>query len=307
MRYAQLSVPAIAMVAGAAVAGQSGFILGIDSDSDQVLLLDGFDGSVINSSFLDIASAAAAAGTNATPIEVIEVGNEFWVSDQIADRVWRFGQNGSFIGDIGVGQLNNIRGMHRVDDTVYVAMGSDSDSLGQGIVTIDANTATITGQFNGRDPSDTSYWDIISVGNELLITNSDTGNDGIERYSFDGEYLGNLVSSDGESGLDFGQQIFQRANGNFLVGGFSQPSGVFEYAADGTDLGIVAALDLGPRAAIDLGNGEILWGNGNILGTDARVILEGGSYRYFTATNIPTPGSLGVLGLGALAGIRRRR
>lgn len=307
MRYTQLTVPAIALIAGAAIAGPSGFILGIDSDSDQVLLLNGFDGSVINNSFLDIASAASAAGTSATPIEVIEVGNEFWVSDQIADRVWRFGQNGSFIGDIGAGQLNNIRGMHQVGDTVYVAMGSDSDSLGEGIITIDANSATITGQFNGRDPGDTSYWDITSVGNELLITNSDTGNDGIERYSLAGDYLGNLVSSDGVTGLDFGQQIFQRANGNLLVGGFSGPSGVWEFLADGTEVGIVAALDLGPRAAIDLGNGEILWSNGNFLATDDRVILEGGSYRFFTATNVPAPASLAMLGLGALATTRRRR
>lgn len=307
MRYTQLTVPVIALIAGVAVAGPSGFILGIDSNSDQVLLLNGFDGSVINNSFLDIASAAAAAGTSATPIEVIEVGNEFWVSDQIADRVWRFGQNGSFIGDIGAGQLNNIRGMHQVGNTVYVAMGSDSDTLSQGIVTIDASTGAITGQFNGRNPADTSYWDIISVGDELLITNSDTGNDGIERYSLAGDYLGNLVSSDGVTGLDFGQQIFQRANGNFLVGGFSPPSGVFEFGADGTDLGIVAALDLGPRAAIDLGNGEILWGNGSVLGTDARIILQGGSYRFFTATNVPAPASLGMLGLGALVTARRRR
>lgn len=298
-------VAALSLCSGLALAGSSN-ILAIDSNTDQVLLLDGFDGSIINSSFLDVASAASAAGTSSTPIECIQVGNEFWVSDQIADRVWRFGSDGSFIGDIGSGQLNNIRGMHQVGNTVFVAMGSDSDLYDRGIITIDATTASITGQFNGRDPADTSYWDITQVGNELYVTNSDTGNDGIERYSLEGDYLGNLVSSDGVTGLDFGQQMFIRDNGNILVGGFSSPSGVWEYLADGTSLGIVAGLDLGTRAAIDLGNGEILWSNGSFLATDSYTVADG-SFRFFTATNVPAPASLAILGLGGLAASRRKR
>ena len=296
---------AIALAAGSALAGGNN-ILTIESNSDQVMLLNGFDGSIIDANFLDVASAAAAAGTSSTPIECIQVGNEFWVSDQIADRVWRFGSDGSFIGDIGSGQLNNIRGMHQVGDTVYVAMGSDSDVYDRGIITIDANTASITGQFNGRDTADTSYWDIVNVGNELYITNSDTGNDGIERYSLTGDYLGNLVSSDGATGIDFAQQMFIRSNGNLLVGGFSSPSGVWEYLADGTSLGIVAGLDLGTRAAIDLGNGEILWSNGSFLATDNYTVAEG-SFRFFTATSVPAPAPLALLGLGGLAAARRRR
>lgn len=293
------------IAAGTAIAGPSN-ILAIDSNTDQVLLLSGFDGSVINANFLDVASAASAAGTTATPIECIQVGNEFWVSDQIADRIWRFGSDGSLLSDIGAGQLNNIRGMHQVGDTVYVAMGSDSDVFNEGVITVDANTGAITGQFNGRDGADTSYWDITSVGNELLITNSDSGNDGVERYSLAGDYLGNLINSDGTTGLDFGQQIFIRDNGNLLIGGFSPPSGVWEYLADGTEVGIVAALDLGPRAAFDLGNGEILWSNGSFLATDSYTVAEG-SFRFFTGTNVPTPAPLALIALGGLTATRRRR
>ena len=299
-------VAALSICSGLALASDPYNILTIDSNTDQVLLLNRFDGSVIDANFLDVASAAAAAGTSATPIECIQVGNEFWVSDQIADRVWRFGSDGSFIGDIGAGQLNNIRGMHQVGNTVYVAMGSDSDVYDRGIITIDATTASVTGQFNGRDTADTSYWDITQVGDELYITNSDTGNDGIERYSLGGDYLGNLVSSDGTTGIDFAQQMFVRSNGNLLVGGFSSPSGVWEFLADGTSLGIVAGLDLGTRAAIDLGNGEILWSNGSFLATDSYTVAEG-SFRFFTQTNVPAPASLAMLGLGGLAATRRRR
>jgi MYXO-CTERM domain-containing protein len=305
MRHTTFAAATLLIAAGAAIAGPSN-ILAIDSNTDQVLLLNGFDGSVIDANFLDVASAASAAGTSSTPIECIQVGNEFWVSDQIADRIWRFGADGTFLSDIGSGQLNNIRGMHQVGDTVYVAMGSDSDVFNEGVITVNANTGAITGQFNGRDGADTSYWDIVSVGNELLITNSDTGNDGVERYSLAGDYLGNLITSDGTTGLDFGQQIFIRDNGNLLIGGFSPPSGVWEYLADGTEVGIVAALDLGPRAAFDLGNGEILWSNGSFLATDSYTVAEG-SFRFFTATNVPSPAPLALLGVGALTATRRRR
>ncbi len=69
---------------------QAQYLLVPESTNDQVLLLNAFDGSVVNSSFLDIATPAAAAGVCSTPIEALQVGNEIWVSDQVADRIWRF-------------------------------------------------------------------------------------------------------------------------------------------------------------------------------------------------------------------------
>lgn len=306
------TVATVAFLSLAAGVASGDFIMAIDSSADRVLLLDGFDGSVINNNFLDVGAAAAAAGVNSTPIEVIEVGDELWVSDQIADRIWRFDHGGAFLGDIGgdglTGNLNNIRGMHRVGNTVFAALGNDSSLYNEGLVRINASTGAIEGSSNGRDAADTSYFDVLQVGNELYVTNIDGGNDGIERYSLDGmTYLGNLVSSDGVDGVDFGQQIFERENGNLYVGGFSPPSGVFEYDADGNFIGIAAGLDFGPRAAIDLGNGEVLWSNGNFLRTDGNIIIEGSSFRFFTSTTIPAPSSAIMLGFGAFVGARRKR
>ncbi|MBO6513093.1 MAG: hypothetical protein JJ974_03915 [Phycisphaerales bacterium] len=297
-----------ALVALAAGTAHADFILSIDSNSDRVMILDAFDGSVINDNFLDIGAAASAIGVSSTPIEVVDTGSEFWVSDQVGDRIWRYSHSGALLGNFGGdGDLNNIRGMHRVGNTMYVAMGSNSDNFSEGIVSIDTTTRNINGVFLDRPGTDVSYFDIVSVGNELLVTNIDSGNDGIERYSLDGTYLGNLVTSDGVSSVDFPQQMYIRDNGNILVGGFSPPSGVHEFAADGTALGIVAGLDFGPRGAIDLGNGEILWGNGTWLRTDDRIILEGVSTRFFTRTTIPSPSALALLGLGGLVSTRRRR
>ena len=266
-----------------------------DSTADRVLLLSGNDGTVLNSNFLDIATQAANAGVNSTAIEALEVGNEFWVSDQVADRIWRFARNGNFIGDIGAGQLNNIRGMEVVGDTVYVAQGSASASFGEGIITIDVPSAQVTGVFNGRPDADTSYWDVFLHNNELLVTNSDSGNDGIERYSLDGDLLGFFDQSDGETNFDFLQQLNRRqSNDNLLGGGFSGPSGVYEFLSDGTNLGIVAALDFGPRAAFELANGEILWTNGARIGTDSVEVASGGSFRFISTTSIPEPNT-GIL------------
>ena len=288
-------------------------LLVVNSGLNRVLLLDANDGSILNENWLDIGAAAAADGYtgSSTAIEAIEVGSEIWVSDQLADRIWRFDTvTQSYIGSIGAdtGDLNNIRGMHRFGSTVYVAMGSDSDNFGEGIITIDAATGAITGQFNGRDPGDTSYQDINFYNGNLLISNSDQ--DGLEIYSLDGSYLGNLVSSDGVTGIDFPQQINRTEDGNLLVGGFSPPSGVYMYDMFGNNLGIVAGLDFGPRAAYELGNGEILWTNGNFLRTDDTIIAEGSSFRYITKVQgpfVPTPAGVALLGLGGLIVGRRRR
>lgn len=290
-------------------------LLVVDSTLDRVLLLNATNGSVLNENWIDIAAAAASDGYTGglTPIEAIEVGSEIWVSDQIADRIWRFDTiSQSYIGSIGAdtGDLNNIRGMHKFGDTVYVAMGSNADNNDEGIITIDAGSGAITGQFNGRDGADTSYFDVNFYNGNLLVSNIDGGNDGLEIYSLDGSYLGNLVSSDGVTGIDFPQQINRTSDGNLLVGGFSPDSGVYMYDMFGNDMGVVAGGGFGTRAGYELGNGEILWTNGNFLRTDDNIIIEGNSFRFITKVQgdfVPAPSAVALLGLGGLIAGRRRR
>lgn len=302
--------------AGLAVSASGQNLLVPESVGDVVYLINGQDGSVINSSFIDLGAAATAAGYTGslTPIEAIEVGNEIWVSDQLADRIWTFDRSGNFTGQIGVdgagdGQLNNIRGIEVVGNTVYASIGTDNTAgtVLRGVAEIDVTTRDVLGSFNGRALNDTSYFDVVAYDGELLVSNIDSGNDGIERYDTAGNFLGILVSSDGVSGIDFPQQINARgSNGNLLVSGFSPPSGVWEFSPEGDNLGIVAALDLGPRAGYELGNGSIIWSNGSFLATDAQSFAEG-SFRFFSPTSVPTPASAALLGLGGLAASRRRR
>lgn len=283
------------------------FLLIPESTNDRVVAVNAFDGSLANPNFLDIAPLAASAGVSSTPIEVLEVGNEFWVSDQVADRIWRFDSNGGPLGAITSPDLNNLRGMEVVGNTVYVAQGSAGGAFGEGLVTIDVATASVTGIFNGRLDDDVSYQDVKLFNGELLVTNSDTGNDGIDRYLPDGTFLGTLFVSDGVSGIDFPQQINVRGStGNLIVGGFSVPSGVYEYLPDGTEIGIIAGDPFGPRAAYELGNGGIVWTNGTWIRTDADILVEGGNFRYITPSSVPEPTSA-LLMLITVVGVSRRQ
>jgi hypothetical protein len=276
-----------------------------DSTADRVVLLDAFDGSVVNANFLDIATPAAAAGVSSLPVEALQVGNEIWVSDQGADRIWRFDSSGGFIGDVGAGQLDNIRGMEVVGNTVYVAQ-EGTTAFDPGIVTIDVPSLAITGSFANFGGDDISYWDVLLRNGELYVSNSDSGNDAIERYALDGTFLGFFAQSDGLTDFDFVQQLANTSNGNLLAGGFSVPSGVYEFLPDGTNLGITAGLDFGPRGVAELGNGDTLWTNGAWIRTDDNIVLDGGSYRFISATTIPAPAGLVVLTLLGVTGRRRR-
>ena len=310
------AIAAIAALSASSTLAGGTNLLTFDSTADIGILLDPFDGSVVNSNYLDIQAAADAVGYTGslTPLEGISVGSEVWVSDQLADRIWRFdAATGNFVGDITGnpagpdGLLNNIRGIEVVGNTVYAALGSDSSAFDRGIARIDATTGQVIDSFNGRALADTSYFDVFDYNGQLYVPNIDTGNDGIEIYDYDGTFQGVWVSSDGTTSFDFLEQLAEDANGDLLAAGFSPPSGVYSISADGTVNGIVAALDAGPRGVAQLGNGEILWTNGSFIATDSTTILTGGSYRFLSEIVVPAPASGALIALAGFAAPRRRR
>ena len=302
--FLAVAVAAISLRVEAQVNG----LLVPESTDDRVLLLSADGSTVVDPNFLDIASAATAAGVSSTPIEAIDVGSEIWVSDQIADRVWRFGQDGAFLGSILEDQVDNIRGMELVDDTLYIAQGNAS-SQAEGVLMFDVPSMTLTGSFARTDPADISYFDVLAYNGELLVTNIDSGNDAIERFDLAGNFLGFFAQSDGAASFDFMQQLSTRANGNVLGSSFSVPSGVYEFLPDGTDQGIVAALDFGPRGNIELPSGDILWTNGSALQIDTTIVADNGSFRFISPTVVPEPTGFAIclVGLLGLLKIGRQR
>lgn len=304
---------AVAAIAAASPVAMGQFVWVVDSGNDVVHLARSSDGSIFQQNVIDINAAAAAEGYSGslTPKEILQVGNELWVTDQVADRIWRFdAANFNHLGSIGSGgELNNIRGFEVVGDTAFIAQGSASDVYGEGVVTYNITAGAFTGSFDGGFASgDISYNDVFYYNGELLVSDSDSGNDSIDRYDLNGNLLGLFATSDGLTDFDFVQQLSERADGNLLAAGFSLPAGVYEFAPDGTPLGIVAGMDIGPRGAFELENGEILYTGGINLRTDSGIILGGSgfNFQYFTGTSIPAPGAAAAIALG-LGGLTRRR
>lgn len=302
-------------VAALAAGANAQFLFIPDSDADVVNIHSAQDGSAVELGAFDLNAAAAADNYTGslTPIEARQVGSEVWVTDQLADRVWRFDattrQPLGAIGGAGNndGLLNNVRGFEVVGDTAFFATGSDG-AFNEGIVSYDIPSNTLLGStLGGIDGGDASFFDITRNGDELLVSNIDSGNDAILRFDLNLNLLGNFATSDGTSSFDFAQQVSVAANGDVLVSSFSLPSGVFRFAPDGTPQGIVAADGFGPRGNYELGNGEVLWTNGNFVQFDDNNILTGGSYRFITETSIPAPASATLLAAAAFATTRRRR
>ena len=299
-RSTAVAVASLCAAAGASAGFSTQNLFVTETSGDRVLLLDGFDGSVINDTFIDVRAAANSVGYTGgiTPIEARMVGNQVWVSDQNADRIWRFNANGSFAGQIGVdgsgnGQLDNIAGFEVVGNTAYIAQAGNG-AQPEGIVTVDTMSGNITGSFNPLSPNDSFFYDVHMFNNELLVSNVDGGNEAILRFALDGTFLGNFATSDGVTSFNFPQQINDRdSNSNVLVGGFFNPSGVFEFTSDGTPMGMISGTESSNvRGAIELGNGEILFTHGSTIDRTASgpVEVPDGDTRP-SSTSSPPPAS----------------
>ncbi|NEP63526.1 MAG: hypothetical protein F6K31_42625, partial [Symploca sp. SIO2G7] len=258
------------------------FLMIPDSVSDRILLFDPIDGALIDDNFID-GSVDTGLGIFGTPINAIQVNQEIWVSDQVADALFRFDLQGTFLGVVGDGDgdgdtdgLDNIRGIEFINDLIYVANAGDGNNApgdGEVVVVFDTQGNNL-GFFDTGDP-----YDIRAYNGELLINDINSESDGgedIDRYTIDGVnsvLIDTFHESDGETGIDFPQQITLRESaGTVLVGGFSVPGGLYEYDVTGAQVGFLGA-DEGfanrLRAAYELGNGKIIWSGGDgVIVTD---------------------------------------
>jgi hypothetical protein len=243
-------------------------------------LFDAFDGRLVNDNFID------GSGLFQTPINAIQVKNEVWVSDQLADAIFRFDLKGQLISTIS-GGLDNIRGMEIVGDRIYVTnAGTDNGALGTGVAIFDTNGNNL-GFFATGSP-----YDVLAYNGELLISNID--DDNLDRYDLNGNFLGTFHNSDGATGIDFPQQLTARSNGNILAAGFSSPAGIYEYNLSGTQISNYTSAqgvaNLGIRGVYELGNGNVLWTGGDgVVSTN----LTSGSPNFGSFTDIYTRQSLG--------------
>jgi len=234
-----------------------------DSIAERVILFDEFDGSLVDKCFID----GNDDGFD-RPVNAISVNDEVWISDQNADAIFRYTQNGVFVGildevldeitGLGKGKTNgleNIRGIEFVEGQLYVTNGLPTTRV------VVFRDGVNVGFFETS-----KVQDVLSFGGELYVTNNDNNADAINVYTMDGEnsvLVRNIAQSDGKTSFDFLQQMtLRKSTGTLLVGGFSTPRGIYEFAPDGTILNTFREGAI-VRAAYELGNGKILWSSGD--------------------------------------------
>ncbi len=236
-----------------------GLVLIPESSNERVMAFDPVTGDLVDANFVP------SDPTNlSTPIAAAlhPDGNSILVSDQIQDGLIQYDLDGNHLGwfapsgGVNNNILDNVRGWDlKADGTILVtsASGANADAIAE----FDDN-----GDYLGNfiEPNATimdSPFCIVyrEAEDDYLVSASSSG--AIHRYDNQGTYLNNLVPS-----INFPQQIHILPNGNFLVAGFSNPSGVYEYDSDGTQVGFYNPVT-GLRGVYELGNGNILTTNGS--------------------------------------------
>lgn len=238
-----------------------------------VKLLDSNTGDILDPVFITLNSGV--------PKALIQVGDEIWISYQVADAIERYDLEGNFLSSINTG-LDNIRGLGLINgNEVWVCnAGTNNGAPGDAIVRFDLAGNNLG--FFLVAPSDSPF-DVIDNGNgEAYISYSTSDN--IERRDYSGNLLGNIV----ESGVvDFIQQIEIEEPGVILAGVFSgsTQNGVYRFSeTNGTilDFWNVGAL----RGVAKLGDGNILYSSSSGVSkldptTGTSTLINGDSAQFF--------------------------
>ncbi|MCO5206156.1 MAG: hypothetical protein M9928_14070 [Anaerolineae bacterium] len=234
-----------------------GLLLIPDSTDDRVMAFDPMTGDLIDPDYIP-----ADPDNLSTPIEAIlsASGMSILVSDQIDDVVQEYDLDGNYIGvfapaggaDTSI--LDNIRGIALRDNgnlLVSVASGSNSNAIAE------FDTAgNYLGNFvaNG-DGGLNSPFDVAPRPTDWMVPGINS--DAVHLYDLVGNYVSDLTAVN-----TFPEQAAEIPNTNVLVANFSGDSGVLEYLADGTFVGLYDVVT-GNRGVYELPNGNILTTNGS--------------------------------------------
>jgi hypothetical protein len=280
MRIATLVLAALLSLAPRAGAD---VLLIPDSGNDRVWAFDPFDGSLIQTDWIPNHPSLAQ------PIHAIESGRgTLLVSDELNDTVLEFGYNGAFIGTFA-DAADGIDGPFGI-----AAFG------GKVFVCSNVNARIVRFDQDGSNPVVwSSGWgtprDILFRAGDALV--SESAGDDIVSLSHAGAFNGIWHASDGASGIDFPQQLFEEAGGQVLAAGFSPPFGIYRYLANGTlDFGYTNLIT-SPRGVVRLGNGNILYAGGTrIMSYDPVNLNEttilnqiGASFRFIERVAVGGP------------------
>ena len=263
-----------------------GLLLVPESLNDRVIALDPETGDVIDEMFID----GATGGIFSTPIKVVQKKDKssLYVSDQVADAVFEFDNDGNYLGlfapagGTNPSILDNVRGFcyRNATNNILVCDGNN-DAVQE--FDIDGNFVTSFTSPGLVDPFDIIYW---PANDQYLVCDISGGDDADAIKVFDN--AGNYVS-DFATGIDFPEQISLAPGGNILVATFSAPSGIYEYLPNGTLVNYYDAIS-GCRGVYELPNGNMLVTSGDAIYelsksntvVDTKFQASGASLRFVT-------------------------
>ncbi|HMP16739.1 MAG TPA: hypothetical protein PKD72_06940, partial [Gemmatales bacterium] len=214
---------------------------------DRVILVSRVDGSVLNTSFI-------VHNNLQTSINAIQAPNgNILLSDQVNNAIYEYTLSGNLVGTVvGAAQgLQNIRGIAIHNNQLYVTVGGGTHQNTVQRFNLDATgQQTFITNTNLVSPFDVFF----RSNGEVLVSNgtASTANPNfsrIQRFDIDGNFLGTFQNP-APGDIRFPQQIFERSNGNILVGGFSLPTAIYEYDANGNQLATLAP-GLGTRGVYE--------------------------------------------------------
>ncbi len=291
------------LIAGSAGLAPAGEVLLIpDSFTGSVWIFDAIDGSAVDNAFITDPGSDNGVDVFDRPIEaLIAADGTILVTDQFANVVSQFNPDGSFVGILSLGGvedtsiMNNIRGGHvlssgpNAGDVLIANNGANND-----LVVSQKNVKRLD-PLDGSELSDFAFnryggirgpFDAMEYNGEVLV--ADEGQDKIVRYTLEGKFNERFTSALEHPQLDFPQQMAIAGNGNLLVCNFS--SGVIlEFD---TSANLVGQYDPGTldryRGIYELGNGNLLvtTSTGVYEVTRGGIVVEteasGSGFRYIT-------------------------
>lgn len=303
---------ALALCAALAAGGPSlagGEILLVpNSGTDTVWAVNPVDGAVISQQFIP-----NPGNLMSQPIQAIPSGTgTILVTDEVRKSVFEFAANGTYIRTLA-GPKQGVLGAYALcvrDGFVYFTSGSGISTsqgviykvaLSGGPVTVFSDWMTV-GAPRGIQPFGTGF----------LVGNST--DDDLEIVSATGQVAATpFHDSDGALSIDFPQQIKRLEKGQiigaeWIVSGFSDPSGIHIFTANGTSNGWYGA-GTSPRGCHMLPNGDILFTAGtqirkiDIASGASVTLFEGGSsssFRFIDLYTAPAPCAADVNGSGTV-------
>ena len=224
-----------------------------DATSDALVAFDPTNGSLVSASLFAI--------PNTVQVGAIDVNDEIWITEQTGDRITRRDITGTVLGTIGPtfpgGGLDNIRGLACVGGNVYVTNGGSlNGATANSVVILDAAGNHVS-TFSVNTLA-TSPFAVLGFQGDILVSGFSNNKD-VYRFTLAGAPVGIFHDS---ATISPAHGLALASDGNVWCVGFTTANVCKLDAATGAVLTSFPAPNT-PRGVYELGNGNVMWTNGN--------------------------------------------